>query len=101
MGFILQKILPIAVFLALVIISEAGAGTLGKTIPAQVVSITDGDTLVVRLQGRKEKVRLIGIDTSFYRKLCGRRGPDRLCLSGEFTGCDEVGPPCRSIHPES
>ena len=39
--------LPIAVFLALVFGSAAGAGTLGKTISGRVVSITDGDTIRV------------------------------------------------------
>jgi len=33
-----------------------------RTLPAEVISITDGDTIVIRLQGHKEKVRLIGID---------------------------------------
>jgi micrococcal nuclease len=56
------KHLPIAIFLALMIVSYAGAGLLERTIPARVVSITNGDNIVVRLQGRKEKVRLIGID---------------------------------------
>ena len=31
-------------------------------IPAEVVSITDGDTLRVRVEGQRERVRLIGID---------------------------------------
>ena len=35
---------------------------------ATVVSVTDGDTLVVMLNGRKEKVRLIGIDAPESRK---------------------------------
>lgn len=30
---------------------------------AQVVSVTDGDTITVEVNGRKEKVRYIGIDT--------------------------------------
>jgi micrococcal nuclease len=33
-----------------------------RTLPAEVLSITDGDTIVVRLDGRKERVHLIGID---------------------------------------
>ncbi len=33
-----------------------------RTLPAEILSITDGDTIVIRLQGYKEKVRLIGID---------------------------------------
>jgi micrococcal nuclease len=62
MGFISRKILPFAIILAMVIVSAGAAGTLNKTIPAQVVSITDGDTIIVRVQDHKEKVRLIGID---------------------------------------
>jgi micrococcal nuclease len=62
MTSILRKTFLFALFLVLVTISVAGAGTLGKTLPAQVVSITDGDTIVVDLQGHKERVRLIGID---------------------------------------
>jgi len=35
-----------------------------RTIPAQVTSVTDGDTIVVRLEsGKEERVRLIGVDT--------------------------------------
>jgi micrococcal nuclease len=58
-----RSILPIVIFRGLVNIVLAGqAVTLGKTISAQVVSITDGDTIVVKLQGHNEKVRFIGID---------------------------------------
>jgi micrococcal nuclease len=55
-------IIPIAICLALVIISPAGAGTLGQRITARVARIVDGDTVVVGVNGREEKVRLIGID---------------------------------------
>jgi|GEM_PF-2840583 len=35
-----------------------------RTIPGQVTSMTDGDTIVVRLEsGKEERVRLIGVDT--------------------------------------
>ena len=37
-----------------------------RTLPAEVLSITDGDTIVVLLQGHKERVRLIGIDAPEY-----------------------------------
>jgi len=33
-----------------------------RTLTAEILSITEGDTIVIRLQGYKEKVRLIGID---------------------------------------
>jgi endonuclease YncB( thermonuclease family) len=59
---ILRIIIPIAIFLALVIISPAGAGTLGQMMPARVARIVDGDTIMLGVDGRVEKVRLIGID---------------------------------------
>lgn len=34
-----------------------------KLIPAQVVSVIDGDTIEVKIDGKTEKVRLIGVDT--------------------------------------
>ena len=33
------------------------------TLAATVVSVTDGDTVTLRIAGRKEKVRLIGVNT--------------------------------------
>lgn len=33
-----------------------------RTLTAEILSITEGDTIVIRLQGYKEKVRLIGIE---------------------------------------
>ncbi|MEY4365111.1 MAG: hypothetical protein RLZZ305_455 [Actinomycetota bacterium] len=33
------------------------------TLTATVISVTDGDTVTLRIAGRKEKVRLIGVDT--------------------------------------
>jgi micrococcal nuclease len=62
MVLILKKFNQVAVFLNLLIISVVQAENLRTTIPVQVVHITDGDTIVVRLQGQKEKVRLSGID---------------------------------------
>lgn len=38
-------------------------GQTGADDPAEVVRVVDGDTVVVRLAGREEPVRLIGIDT--------------------------------------
>lgn len=37
--------------------------TSGAGRPAAVVEITDGDTLIVELAGKRESVRLIGVDT--------------------------------------
>ncbi|HOV80118.1 MAG TPA: stalk domain-containing protein [Bacillota bacterium] len=34
-----------------------------KTVQAEIVSVTDGDTVVVNLNGREEKVRFIGVNT--------------------------------------
>ena len=34
-----------------------------KTIQATIISVTDGDTVVVKIGTKKERVRLIGIDT--------------------------------------
>ena len=39
--------------------APSAAGTLDAT----VISVTDGDTVTLRIAGRKEKVRLIGVDT--------------------------------------
>ncbi|MGI9862938.1 thermonuclease family protein [Moorella naiadis] len=39
------------------------AGEAVKVIPAAVTSVADGDTLHVKINGREEKVRLIGINT--------------------------------------
>lgn len=60
--------------------SHAGAANLG---PGQgvVVSVTDGDTLRVRLTDREEKVRLIGIDTPETNG----RGGLRECFGREAT----------------
>ena len=58
-----KAILPaITILLALLQPSLLLAFKTDRTLPAEVLSITDGDTIVVRLQGHKEKVRLIGID---------------------------------------
>lgn len=40
-----------------------GASSGGKPGDAQVVRVIDGDTIVVRIQGREESIRLLGIDT--------------------------------------
>lgn len=39
------------------------SGTTGLLIPATVTRIIDGDTIEVSINGKKEKVRLIGVDT--------------------------------------
>ena len=41
----------------------AGASSGGQPGDAQVVRVIDGDTIVVRVQGREESIRLLGIDT--------------------------------------
>jgi micrococcal nuclease len=42
--------------------SAGGAGGAGEQ-PVPVVRVVDGDTIIVRLAGKNERVRLIGIDT--------------------------------------
>ena len=63
-----RLIIAIAVILAAVV---AGGGALqldgaepedGPARPARVLRVVDGDTIVVRLHGRRERVRYIGID---------------------------------------
>lgn len=43
--------------------TEISSAEAGKFIPARVVKVTDGDTIQVEIEGRTEKVRLIGVDT--------------------------------------
>ena len=58
-----KTIVPtILILLTLLLPSVLLAERSPRTLPAEVLSITDGDTIVIRLQGHKEKVRLIGID---------------------------------------
>jgi len=58
-----KAILPaITILLALLQPSLLLAFKTDRTLPAEVLSITDGDTIVIRIHGQKEKVRLIGID---------------------------------------
>ncbi|MGI9120340.1 MAG: thermonuclease family protein [Acidimicrobiales bacterium] len=59
------QVAALAVVLAL---AAVGCGGRGRAAPgedgrAQVVRVVDGDTIVVRLGGVEEKVRLLGIDT--------------------------------------
>ena len=51
--------------------------------PARLERVTDGDTLVVRLNGREEKLRLIGIDTP------EKRGGDKLRRDAENSPLSE------------
>lgn len=46
----------------------ATAGGVALEANATLVSVTDGDTISVRIDGTKEKVRLIGIDTPETKK---------------------------------
>jgi len=59
----LKAVVPaIIILLALLLPSGLLAERSTRTLPADVLSVTDGDTIVIRLQGHKERVRLIGID---------------------------------------
>jgi len=59
-----RKAIVPAIFILLTILLPSAllAERSTRTLPADVLSITDGDTIVIRLHGHKEKVRLIGID---------------------------------------
>ena len=59
----------------------AGDDVAGPQGGGTVVSITDGDTLRIRIQGVEERVRLIGIDTPETRG----RGGLRECFGAEAT----------------
>ncbi len=48
--------------------APAATGPGGVDANATVVALTDGDTISVRIGGRKEKIRLIGIDTPETKK---------------------------------
>jgi micrococcal nuclease len=64
----LKAVVPaIIILLALLLPSGLLAERSTRTLPAEILSITDGDTIIIRLQGHKEKVRLIGIDASECR----------------------------------
>lgn len=62
-----RRVLPVsalAVVVALVVAGCTGGSTAGEgTGDAEVVRVVDGDTLVVRIDGAEERVRLLGIDT--------------------------------------
>jgi micrococcal nuclease len=58
-----KAIIPaILIILTLLLPSGLLAERSSRSPPAEVLSIIDGDTLVIRLNGHQEKVRLIGID---------------------------------------
>ena len=49
--------------LALIVLVLAGCGGGGAGSTARVERVVDGDTIVVRIDGRSERVRYIGVDT--------------------------------------
>ena len=73
-----------------------------RTLPAEVLWITGGGTIVIRLQGYKEKVRLIGIDapecrpnpkaekdvirTGAYLRTINEMGRERPGMLNRFSG---------------
>lgn len=63
--------LPLAACLLAVACSPAPAGLPGMA-PAAVVRVVDGDTAVLRVEGREERVRFIGVDAP---ETTGRPGP--------------------------
>jgi micrococcal nuclease len=46
--------------------------------PAELVRVIDGDTIVVRIGGVEDTVRLYGIDTAERGQVCFREAADRL-----------------------
>ncbi len=38
--------------------------------PEQITNIYDGDTITIRLDGRKERIRVLGVDTPEIKGLC-------------------------------
>ena len=60
---------------------DSTRGAAGGRGTGTVVSITDGDTLRIRIEGIEERVRLIGIDTPETRG----RGGLRECFGAEAT----------------
>ena len=61
--------MAVALAAAIFVAVQRGAGapsdapTVGDSQTAQVVRVVDGDTIVVRIGGREERVRYIGVDT--------------------------------------
>ena len=61
--------MAVALAAAIFVAVQHGAGaptdapTIGDSRTAQVVRIVDGDTIIVRIDGRDERVRYIGVDT--------------------------------------
>jgi len=51
----------LAIVLAVLLITSGAANAAGR--PATLVEITDGDTIKVEYAGKRESVRLIGVDT--------------------------------------
>ena len=56
-------LLVLAALVALVLAGRAAAAPDGPADVGQVVRVVDGDTIHVELDGRREKVRYIGVDT--------------------------------------
>ncbi len=54
---------PVAIALLMTQVGRTTAGTISTDGRATVEQVVDGDTIVVDIGGRSEKVRLIGIDT--------------------------------------
>jgi micrococcal nuclease len=54
---------PIALLLLLGVLSSCGNSNISQPDLATIVSVVDGDTIVLRVQNQTETVRLLGIDT--------------------------------------
>lgn len=81
---------------------ESGAANLPPCQWSQVVRVTDGDTIVVQLDGREQKVRYIGMNTPeisprqpFGPEASDRNeqlvGGKRICLERDVSETDRYG----------
>jgi len=64
--------------LTLVFVSACASAELPAGDPAHVIQVRDGDTIVVELAGRKENVRLLGVDTPEMNYKTGEPDPGAL-----------------------
>ena len=55
--------MPIALLLLLGVLSSCGNSNISQPDLATIVSVVDGDTIVLEVQNQTEIVRLLGVDT--------------------------------------
>ena len=67
---ILRAFMPFGLILLVALTACAPEYIPHGEMPARVVRVIDGDTLIVTVDGRREKVRLAGIDTPEFAAPC-------------------------------